>query len=435
MSRSAFVSITTLLTFVTVVLSSLTPASASGPGRAPWVVASSPTSITLDWPGGSSGYRTFYASSYSAVAQPKARSKTSTGSKVTISGLKAGTMYCFQTARSNGINRSQRYCHPTMKRANRKKATKIGVATFNVCSKAGGCRSWRSRENAVVARIAEAKVDVVNIQESSGVVDRLTARFAPLGFSLASQYGSEAVYYRRSKLDLATVARTETVCLTTIVRPVEDTTDWLTDGGQHIDSAGVTWYYDFSAQEWYREVETCSPVTTQVADAGGYALGGSATAAWAHLLVKKTGKKYLFVSAHLANGKSQRDAKQRSNQTRRLAAKAQATAARSTIVFGGDFNSHRSRDHDTPRIQLAAVGFHDTYDSSARFGNAFINSYNGYQKRPVRGVKYGDHVDHIFVDARTGADNWAVVAPVRNGKNVVPIASDHNLVRVTVLLP
>lgn len=390
--------------------------------------------MTLDWPGSSSGYRTFYATSYNGVKSKSAKSRRSKASQVKITGLRPGTMYCFQTARPSGAARSQRYCHSTMKVANQRRQTPVGVATFNVCGNAGGCRSWSGRENAIVQRVLEAKVDVVNIQEGHRRVNALTGRLARHGFTLAATSGTEAVFYRAAKLAPVLVPVTERECTLTTVNPVEDTGTWDTTR-PHQDAAGVWWFYDAQDQVWQREVEVCRNVTRQVPHVGQYGLGGNATAAWAKLRVKRTGKAYLFVSAHLTSGKSAKAARQRGSETRRLASRARATAARSPIVFAGDFNSHRNRPNDAPRIELAKAGFHDTYDRSAHYAKNYINSYNGYAKRPVRGIKYGDHVDHVFVDGRTGADRWAVVAPVRNGRNVGPIASDHHLVRVTVLLP
>lgn len=412
----------------------VSPAAAASPGRAPWVTASSPTSMTLDWPGSSSGYRTFYATSYNGVKSRGARSKKSRASKVKINGLRPGTMYCFQTARSSGADRSQRYCHSTMKVANRSRQTRLGVATFNVCGSAGRCRAWSSREDAIVRRILEAEVDVVTIQEGSRRIEALSRRLATHGLRLASASSTEAVFYRSSRLTPALVSVKRRQCTVSTIHPTVDTSGWDTSVSPHQD-AGQWWYYDDQTQQWGREVETCRTVTVQVPDAGELRLGGNATAAWARLRVKRTGKAYVFVSAHLTSGKSAKNARQRGAETRRLVKKTKTVAKRSAVVFGGDFNSHRNRPNDSPRIELAKAGYHDTYDRSARYAKNYINSYNGYEVRPVRGVKYGDHVDHVFVNGRTGADRWAVVAPVRNGRNVRPIASDHNLVRVTVLLP
>lgn len=374
--------------------STMTSASAAGPGRAPWVTASSTTSITLDWPGGSSGYRTFYAASYGAVLKTSV-SKKSTASKVRISGLRPGTMYCFQTARANGANRSQRYCHSTMRYKNKSGRSKVGVATFNVCGVASGCHGWSGRAGAVVQRIREADADVVNIQEGHRVLADIEARLAPLGYALASASSTEGVFYRRSRLQPVLRPGTELVC----------------------------------------DDDVCQDVPVALPAAGTFGLGGSATAAWAQLRVKKTGKTYVFVSAHLRAGKSAGDARQRDAETRRLISLARAEAGTRPIVVAGDLNSHRNRPNDSPRKRLEAAGLADAYDRSARYANAFINSYNGWKSKPVRGVKYGDHVDHVFLPAKAGADRWAVVAPVRGGKNVRPIASDHNLVRVTALLP
>jgi endonuclease/exonuclease/phosphatase family metal-dependent hydrolase len=64
-----------------------------------------------------------------------------------------------------------------------------------------------------------------------------------------------------------------------------------------------------------------------------------------------------------------------------------------------------------------------------------MSSSNGFESRPRRDLRFGDHIDRIFVPRGVGVTDWQVVAPLRRGKNVRPIASDHHPVRVTVRLP
>lgn len=393
-----------LLAAVCLAAGLMSPAEAR-PGQVapPWVSASSPSSITLSWlaKAGANHYRVSYATSYSGVKKSSARTRRTSGRQTSlkVSGLKAGTMYCFMVAAvgSSGTgNRSQRHCKMTMRTANHTARRTAGIVTFNLCARAAGCHRWDPRLPAIMQRIDDADADLVALQEASGRVDELAAHLEPRGFALASASGSEALFYRTSRFSLSQKAAPST-------GPDE-------------------------------EPDELAPV------AGTWTLSESGTAAWALLKETKTRHAIVVGSVHLKNGKNEKASALRRIETRRLVAKSRFVARenglpRSRVILAGDFNSTRSRTTDTPRWELEKFGWHDAYDRSASYTQPYLNSYNGWETTPRRSVRYGDHVDRVFLADAVGSTKWRVVVKVANGKYVNPIASDHSPVRVTLYLP
>ena len=376
-------------------------AAAPGTVSPPIVKASTSTSLTVDWSGvsGATRYQVFYSKSYDGVKSTSTSRKTSgSETELKVTGLDRNTMYCFQVRGLNGSstgNRSQRHCKMTQHKFNNTNNATASVATFNVCGHASSCNSWTtSRESAVIDRIVQANADVVNIQEGFGRIDRLDTLLTPKGYALASKSGTEAVFYRTAKLEL--------------VPEPEDSKFASCDGA-----------------ECHR--------------AGKFNLGGSATAAWAELKLKANAKRYVFASAHLTSGKDPEDDSARRAETESLIIQAK-TVARSvagefSIIFAGDFNSNRSRSNDAPRIRFAQSKWYDAYDRSATYTNPNYNSYNGWLTTVTKSVKYGDHVDKIFISDAMGSTTWRVVNKLVSGTYVTPMASDHNPIRATLYLP
>jgi endonuclease/exonuclease/phosphatase family metal-dependent hydrolase len=278
-----------------------------------------------------------------------------------------------------------------MDRENSPSATPISVATFNVCAHAKNCGHWSGREAAVVKRILESDADVVAVQEGGTKIRRLHELLQPYGYDIPSyKYMSEddAIFYRPSKL-------------TVVPRPLET-------------------------------CENCEGFP----NANTIAAGRGASGVWANLRVDATGKEYTFVSLHLQNGTSAKVSRLRKQQLRRITTwMTTKVAADDPIIYAGDFNSSRMRTDDSPRKELATAGYVDVFERSSSYAKAYVNTYNGYDRKPRRGVRYGDHIDRVFVRGAIGASSWAVVAPLRRGKNVRPMASDHYPVRVTLWLP
>ncbi|KQX76138.1 hypothetical protein ASD10_13710 [Aeromicrobium sp. Root472D3] len=349
------------------------PAVARGRVDAPWVVAATPTSMTLDWAG---------TGSYRLTARPQAggratsvRTRTSTG---TVTGLRAGRSYCFAVARSNRTERSRSYCHSTPRRVGTPATTSIRVATFNVC--ASVCQGWKTRRDAIVRRVEETDADVVAVQELTGHGFDFGSQMSRRGFVQAAQTSNEVVLVRTS------------------------------GPGAHLQYVG--------------DVEN-----------DGVVRAAGAASPWITMHDTVTGSPYTFVSVHLEAGTSRSAARARQRQARALIRGMAASAARGPVVYAGDFNSSRARRGDPVGRILARAGYTDAYQQSTSFTRAWMSSSNGFESRPRREVRYGDHIDRIFVPSGTAVSDWEVVAPLRHGRAVRPMASDHHPVRATLRLP
>jgi endonuclease/exonuclease/phosphatase family metal-dependent hydrolase len=347
------------------------PSQAASRVGAPWIVAASPTSVTLDWPG--HGSFRVYSERQGGGSKKSVRASTSTRK---VAGLHPGTMYCFQVARANGSGRSRTYCHATPGPVVAPATTSIGVATFNVC--ASVCKGWKKRHGAITRRIIESGADVVAVQELWGH-----------GFSLGSDL-IERGYVTVSSTNDATV----------LVR---------TSGpGSHLRHQGDT--------------------------EDGIVRGFGAGSPWITMYDTVTHQPYTFVSVHLESGTSRAAKRTRRRQAVALIQGMQASEAKGRVIYAGDFNISPARHDDNVGRVFARAGYIDAYQQSASFAKSWMSSSNGFESKPRRDVKYGDHIDRIFVPRGFGVSDWAVVAPLRRGRNVRPMASDHHPVRATVWL-
>lgn len=350
------------------------PASASERIGAPWVVAASPTSVTLDWTSTGAGSYRVYSS------RPGGGSKHSvkaSKSKHTVAGLRPGTTYCFQVARTNGSGRSRTYCHATTRPVVAPATTTISVATFNVC--ASVCKGWRRRHDAIVRRIMESGADVVAVQELWGHGFALDSELIDRGYTRLAMTNDSEVLVRM-------------------------------DGpGSHLRIDGDT--------------------------EDGVIHGHGAGSPWITVYDTATRRPYTFVSVHLESGRSRGAARTRQRQALSLIRGMEASEAKGPVIYAGDFNSSPARHDDNVGRVFARAGYVDAYQQSTSFRKAWMSSFNGFESRPRRNVRQGDHIDRLFVPAGVGVADWEVVAPLRRGRNVTPIASDHHLVRATVQLP
>jgi endonuclease/exonuclease/phosphatase family metal-dependent hydrolase len=312
------------------------------------------------------------------------------------------------------------------------RASKVSILTFNVCGHAQGCGSWAKREDAVVQRIVDADADVVTVQETWGVLSRLEQRLAPHGYAKVADSGNEGMFAKTSKLVPVTAPTTVTTCAWETVHPDPSVdTSWWDPMRPHRDEAGLTWYVDDGV--WSRDAKVCRVSVVQQPQTGQAVItpGGRAGAAWAMLEVARTGKTYLFVSAHLSTGKNSVAGKRSKEAARLLALTAPAAAGRPR-VFAGDFNSSIQRGRDTVGARFGAAGFADAYTTTKARSGAGYNTATGYGTKPAKG---GSHIDRVMLPRGASATRWEVVVKVRGGKAVRPIPSDHAPVRVSVVLP
>ena len=414
------------VTTALLVVMMVAPSQAKARVGAPWVVAASPTSVTLDW----SGHGSFrvYPSREGGGARRSVKASTS---RKKITGLRPGMMYCFRVARSDGSGRSAAFCHSTPTRSSMKRASSLDIVTFNVCSTV--CGRWSARRAAVVRRILASHADVVTLQEVSRRVPELVEMLAPHGFDLMSESGNEAIFGRRDAV------RREVGVGPGCVRQEDRLHDnprrgWVKGQSQIV--GGTTWVWDELQQLWIGTSVYCKDDWRSWVPRpfGKLALPNDRSAAFASLLDIRSGRYVTVVTTHLTPGSSTRAARKRGEETKFLV---DAWYARSTVpvIYTGDLNSSRARGHDHPSGELAKGHMVDAYDRATSFSQAWISSSNGFAARPRRSVRYGDHIDRIFVPRGFGVSDWAVVAPLRRGRNVRPMASDHHPVRATLWLP
>jgi endonuclease/exonuclease/phosphatase family metal-dependent hydrolase len=404
------------------------PSEAAGRIGAPWIVAASQTSVTLDWPSkGAGSYRVY---SYREDGGAKRSTKASRSEKK-VSGLRPGKTYCFRVALGNGSARSQAFCHMTPIRTHARSAAPISVVTFNVCGTV--CGRWPARREAVLRRILESRADVVTLQEVSGRIPDLTKKLGAHGLELIARSNNEAIFGRRG------IVRREVPLGPGCYQEIDQLHEnphraW--DKGQQQVVGPTTWVWDQSQQLWIGTSVVCRRGGQSWVPglSGKIDLPNGRSAVWASLLDMRSGRYVVVATTHLTNGSSSRAATKRREQTRILARAAEDNAT-APIIYTGDFNSSHARQHDGPGRELAKRHAIDAYDQATSFTKAWVSSSNGLASTPRRSTRYADHIDRIFVPSGTRVSDWAVVAPLRRGKNLRPMASDHYPVRATVWLP
>lgn len=418
---------------------------AAAPARVatPYITASSTHTLTVQWPKMSAAkrYTVYMGSTPSRATKTKQRSHRSHGRSATlkIKGLRKNTRYCFTVQAVRGGTagkRSEPICGHTLRRSVKKSDAKVAVATFNVCAAAANCRNWTTqREDAIVRRILDANADVVAVQEITGKADKLAQRLRSHGYAHYTQRASkldEAIYYRTSTLEMGLEDRAVQACEVEPYRGVDDTTTWKFP--RHLDLVTQQWYA-FQGSSWVTEEPVCRTRQLAVEREGRIGSPTGATAAWAALRLKKTGKTYLFVSAHLTFGATKAAGRLRGRETKQLISGANAAADGAPIIFLGDFNSYRGATDDPPKREMARQGWVDTFENSTTYTRPYVSSSNGWGSQVRTPSSWGGHIDRIFIRPSMGSSNWKIVAKVNKRRYVGTRASDHNLVRATIHLP
>jgi len=307
----------------------------------------------------------------------------------------------------------------------------VSVLTFNVCGHSAGCGGWAEREDAVVKRIVGARADVVAVQETWGVLDRLEQRLAPYGYAKVADSGNEGMFAKTSKLTPLTVSSIVPSCTYGRIYPGPeiDTSAWIAP--EHTDGDGVVWT-SRRGGPWSRYATTCVDQVVETAKNGQTVIapGGRAGAAWALLRVTRTKKTYLFVSAHLSTGKNKVAGKRSKEAARLLAVTAPAAEGRPR-VFAGDFNSSIQRGRDTVGRRFTKAGFKDAYTTTRARRGAKYNTATGYGRKPAVG---GSHIDRVMLPRGASATRWEALVKIRGGKAVKPVPSDHAPVKVRIVL-
>ena len=423
-----------------VIIGIVSPASAR-PSRVstPYITASSPHTLTVKWPEVSGVRRyTVHVASTPARAGKTAQAHRSRGrhTSLKIRGLRANARYCFTVRAGTAGPRSLPVCGHTLRRTVETSGSKVSVATFNVCATAPNCRAWtRTRENAIVKRILDARADVVAVQEITRHSDRLAHRLRPYGYAHYTHRVrklDEAIYYRTSALEMDLRSHTSQACEVEPYRGPDETAAWRFP--RHFDAPTQQWYA-FRSTGWFSEEPVCRPRQVAIEREGRLGSPTGATAAWAALRLKSTGKSYVFVSAHLSHGPTPAMGRLRGRETKQLIRGAREVADGLPIIFMGDFNSYRGATDDPPRREMNREGWVDTFDNSTTYTQPYVSSFNGWGSKVKTLKHWGGHIDRIFIRTSMGSTSWKVVAKTNKRRYVGTKASDHNLVRATIILP
>jgi endonuclease/exonuclease/phosphatase family metal-dependent hydrolase len=344
-------------------------------------LSSTTASLTIDWPDAryAGKYEIFMSRSYT---MSNAKRFTSTASTRKVTGLGRGLNYFFQVRGVNGSavgKRSQRVGHTTIRAQSAQSSPTYSVMTYNLCSEK--CSGWSTRERYFLERVRTYLPDVLALQESVTFARNRT-QFD--GYASTYYKSSKSLYYRTARFDLAT---------------------------------------------------TCDEEGLECTDRDGFVdMSHGRYAVWAELIDKSTRRATIFVSAHTTPGKSDDAALLRKQEVAALVKALPGLNPKGLpVVIAGDFNSHKNRSNDYLAGVLHQAGYYDAYDLARSLSRQHYNSYNDFQRTPILSIKWGDHVDHVWVrPARSRVMSWANVARRSGAYYATPMPSDHNPILVKV---
>ena len=345
--------------------------------------------LTVDWGNvaRASSYQVYVSTSYSGVMDVKTPKVTTTSSKAVLRKLKPGKSYFVRVVAVNNIGRglgSSRVGHTTIADEAQLKGgePRYAIMSWNVCS--AKCSNISGRTRLINTRIKELKADVVGLQEASRY------KKAPKGYKFAVN-GQNDILYRASTF--SKVGKKNGVATT---------------GSKRFASK--------------------------------YASSGHGVA-WAAL--KHESGRYLVVfDTHLVVGKSRALTKQRQYEAdritpyvkavmRKLAAANPKLKGAATVVIG-DFNTNLSVSGDKTMSILKGDGWTDAFMQARSLTRQHHNTANPDKKtKPVIGIKWGSHVDMVWVKAgRTVITSWQNAGKMSGSRYVTPLPSDHHPILV-----
>ena len=365
------------------------------------------TSLSLDWPDArrAEKYEIFVSKSPS---MKKAKVYKQKSSKTTVKNLSRGKIYYFQVRGVNGKKRGSKssvVARPTILRpgTTNADAMRLRLMTYNVCSEVCDTSGYApypwspTRQSSVLERVASSGADVVATQEAG--------RFSvpPNGYAQAVHYSAKRLFYNTARFDLAPGAAPTT------------TFDPAT-GCRVTSEIGLP---------------------TGVIFLGRHA-AGCRYAVWAELTERSTGRSFLMVDVHLVSGKTQATADYRRSEIYQMLSTVQQTNTKGLpVIYAGDFNSHReTKPSDSTRTPMQASKLYDAYDMARKLTGQHTSSYNSFRTTPVTSLKWGNHIDKVWVDPwKVRVDSWSNFALLdANGKLAQPIGSDHSPVLVDLRL-
>nr|WP_283251531.1 fibronectin type III domain-containing protein [Aeromicrobium duanguangcaii] len=355
-------------------------------------------SVTLTWPKyrGAKTYRVQRAANYAFTKG--VRTVKAKRTRATVRGLRPGVEYCFKVRAYNRKGRhvatSARTCKPTAAISVPSRGATVSTLTYNICSKDcdsskeawwAGMKPWAQRRPVVTRTVLGSGADVIALQESSGW-RTVAADLRPTYTAVPDfgHYQTSSLLFRTSRFDQVMVTET-----------------------------------------------TPRAATIE--------LGNGRRATWSELRDQRTGKRTIFVSAHLSPDKSAAANRRRKAETLSLMRQVDAANTnRSRVVYLGDFNSNKSRGRaqDTPARVMGGAGYLDAYDQARTLSRPNYNSGTKGELKPVKSYTWGDHVDKVWIRKGDGIGvlSWVNINPRRGAKYAGPVGSDHCPIRVVLRL-
>lgn len=363
--------------------------------------------VTFSWPpvAGATSYQLDYAPGTGDVQRSRKRKTVRAGASasVTVGRLTPGATYCFQVRAVSkwgpGL-RSTTACR-IVTPADRPlplRAAALDVATWNVCSTICKKPSWASRRTAVRDRMLAMDADVIGVQEAIDATPYLDQSLP--GYTRGCRVGDGTGLGERTAGRQSLYVRTGDAAAYRVV-----------PGTNH----GIV----------FGKVGTIDPTHG---------------ACWVELESLATGRRVIVASVHLVQPIGKVYDKGRDRQTQQLLTAIGARYPAGTlppVVLSGDFNSHRQRAYDGPRVRLEANGYRDSFDVAARFLTpTYRNSAHGWSTTPVTSVRWGNHLDHVFTSAGVHVASWRIDEPLTaDGLRYERLLSDHSPVVVSLRIP
>jgi endonuclease/exonuclease/phosphatase family metal-dependent hydrolase len=189
-------------------------------------------------------------------------------------------------------------------------------------------------------------------------------------------------------------------------------------------------------------------------DSKGASEPGARYLVWAEFKDKKSGKKFIFATAHTEPGQEKKTKKLRKKMAAIIGKElAKQNTAGLPVVLTGDFSSTKltAGGNDVHSVLIGKTyGFKDptnnTYKSRSLKGNqvkklinAQYDTLNNFSRTPVKrsAYKLGAHIDYIWYWVKNSKQKvvfweWENVMNLKKGKIAGTIPSDHNLVRAKI---
>lgn len=312
----------------------------------------------------------------------------------------------------------------------------VVVATFNVrcanCSNHpmnGREKSWATRAPVVVSQILGEKVDVIGVQEASPGKLKGTsiAQFEDLVNRLGAPYA-------------------------------------VTDPSRYNCTRDTTFkpscqYKDQGASQDARIIYNTAHLT--LLGSGSLKLDGRRTGngsarhmAWAKFRDLRSGKQFVFATAHFEPGTSKKKTAVRAKQVAKAVAELNRVSGGLTIIWGSDLASSKLTHSGNKSYDVfIANGFTDPIGNKYRaktpkdaYADTMVNeqyfTLNNFAAAPKhyvsKGYKLGAHLDYILIKKNghpVDVSEWKEVLRLNSaGRFEGVIPSDHNMVRATVKL-